>query len=144
MAALAKALLQPVALLWLALLGSAGWFICKRKYRLAAMQGGMALVLFFVGSSPMSGWLLSRLEAPYGRTNWEMLPEADAVLVLGGFGGGSDSEIIGIDFSTSVDRLLTGIELTRRGKAPVLVLGAGGYWKNGKLEPEAGSVRPWI
>jgi len=144
MAALAKALLQPVALLWLALLGSAGWFIYKRKYRLAAMQGGMALALFFVGSSPMSGWLLSRLEAPYGRTNWEMLPEADAVLVLGGVGEGSDSEIIGIGFSTSVDRLLTGIELTRRGKAPVLVLGGGGYWKNGKLEPEARSIRPWM
>jgi uncharacterized SAM-binding protein YcdF (DUF218 family) len=144
MAALAKALLQSVALLWLALLGSAGWFIYKRKYRLAAMQGGMALALFFVGSSPMSGWLLSRLEAPYGRTNWGMLPEADAVVVLGGFGGGSDSEIIGIDFNTSVDRLLTGIELTHRGKAPVLVLGGGGYWKNGKLEPEAGSIRPWM
>jgi uncharacterized SAM-binding protein YcdF (DUF218 family) len=144
MAALAKALLQPVALVWLALLGSAGWFIYKRKYRLAALQGGLALALFFVGSSPLSGWLLSRLEAPYGRTSWATLPEADAVLVLGGFGGGSDAEINGINFSAEVDRVLTGIELTRRGKAPVLVLGGGGYWKNGKLEPEAERVRPWM
>ncbi|MBC8326592.1 MAG: YdcF family protein [Verrucomicrobia subdivision 3 bacterium] len=144
MAALAKALLQPVALLWLTLLGLAGWFIYKRKYRLAAMQGGLALALFFVGSSPLSDWLLSRLEAPYGRTSWATLPEADAVLVLGGIGGGAEVEINGIDFSAAVDRVLTGIELTRRGKAPVLVLGGGGYWKNGKLEPEAECIRPWI
>ncbi|HIL25746.1 MAG TPA: YdcF family protein [Verrucomicrobia bacterium] len=144
MAALAKALLQPVVLLWLALLGSAGWFIYKRKYRLAALQGGLALALFILGSSPLAGNLLSRLEAPYGRTSWETLPEADAVLVLGGIGGGSDSEITGIDFSSTVDRLLTGIDLTRRGKAPVLVLGGGGYWKNGKLGSEAERIRPWM
>ena len=144
MAALAKALLQPMALLWLALLGSAGWFIYKRKYRMAALQGGLALVLFLLGSSPLAGELLSRLEAPYGRTSWETLPKVDAVLVLGGIGEGADSEINGINFGSTVDRLLTGIELARRGKAPVLVLGGGGYWKNGKLEPEADRIRPWM
>ncbi len=144
MAALAKALLQPVALVWLVLLGACGWFIYKRQYRLAALPGALALALIILGRSPLAGWLLFQLEEPYGRTNWDDLPAADAVVVLGGMGAGSDSELNGINFGPTVDRLLTGIELTRQGKAPVLVLGGGGYWKGGKLAPEAERIRPWL
>ncbi len=144
MAALAKALLQPVAIVWLVLLGSCGWFIYKRKYRLAALQGGVALALFILGSSPLAGKLLSGLEGPYERADWESLPTADAVLVLGGFGSGTENEIVGFDFSARADRVLTGIELIRREKAPVLVFGGGAFPRNGKMEPEAKNVRLWM
>ena len=144
MAALAKALLQPVALLWLALLGSAGWFIYKRKYRMAALQGGLALVLFILGSSPLAGELLSRLEAPYGRTNWENLPETDAVVVLGGYVSGGDEELTGIDASEGFDRILTGIELVRAGKADRLFVGGGMYRSNEGRKSEFSVIEPWI
>ena len=144
MAALAKALLQPLALLWLALLGSCGWFIYKRQYRWAAMQGGLALALFVLGSSPLAGGLLSRLEAPYGRTNWKNLPETDAVVVLGGYISGGDEELTGIDASEAFDRILTGIELVRAGKADRLFVGGGLFKTDDGKKSEFSVIEPWI
>ena len=144
MATIAKALLQPVAFLWLMLLGSCGWFLYKRKYRLAALQGGLALALFILGGTPLADKLLSGLERPYERAEWESLPNADAVLVLGGYGSGAENEIVGFDFSSKADRVLTGIELIRRDQAPVLILGGGAFLKNGKMEPESKSIRSWM
>ena len=83
MAALIKALLQPVAIVWLGLLALCVWQIYKRHYRWAAVPGALFLFVFITGSSPLAGYLLAGLEAPYARTNWDDLPKADAVVVLG-------------------------------------------------------------
>ena len=98
MAALIKALLQPVAIVWLGLLALCVWQIYKRHYRWAAVPGSLFLFVFITGSSPLAGYLLAGLEAPYARTNWDDLPEADAVVVLGGIAAGSEHEITGLDF----------------------------------------------
>ena len=45
MAALIKALLQPVAIVWLGLLALCVWQIYKRHYRWAAMPGALFLLV---------------------------------------------------------------------------------------------------
>ena len=52
MAALIKALLQPVAIVWLGLLALCVWQIYKRHYRWAAVPGALFLFVFITGSSP--------------------------------------------------------------------------------------------
>ena len=59
------------------------WQIYKRHYRWAAVPGSLFLFVFITGSSPLAGYLVAGLEAPYARTNWDDLPEADTVVVLG-------------------------------------------------------------
>ena len=69
MAALIKALLQPVAIVWLGLLVLCVWQIYKRHYRLAAVPGALFLFVFITGSSPLAGYLLAwkrRMRAPIG------------------------------------------------------------------------------
>ena len=92
----------------------------------------------------MAGYLLAGLEAPYARTNWDDLPEADAVVVLGGIASGSEYEITGLDFSARADRIMTGVELIRQEKSKVLVVGGGGYLKEGQWRAEADRLRPWM
>ena len=144
MAALIKALLQPVAIVWLGLLALCVWQIYKRHYRWAAVPGALFLFVFITGSSPLAGYLLAGLEAPYARTNWDDLPEADAVVVLGGIAAGSEYEITGLDFSARADRIMTGVELIRQEKSKVLVVGGGGYLKEGQWRAEADRLRPWM
>ena len=144
MAALIKALLQPIAIVWLGLLALCAWQIYKRHYRWAAVPGALFLFIFIAGSSPLAGYLLSRLEAPYVRTDWDDLPQADAVVVLGGMATGSEHEITGVNFSAAADRIMTGIALVRGGNSNVLVIGGGGYWSGGELLPEADPLGPWM
>ena len=144
MAALIKALLQPVAIVWLGLLALCVWQIYKRHYRWAAVPGALFLFVFITGSSPLAGYLLAGLEAPYARTNWDDLPEADAVVVLGGIAAGSEHEITGLDFSARADRIMTGVELIRQEKSKVLVVGGGGYLQDGQWRSEADRLRPWM
>lgn len=144
MAALIKALLQPVAIVWLGLLALCVWQIYKRHYRWAAVPGALFLFVFITGSSPLAGYLLAGLESPYARTNWDDLPEADAVVVLGGIASGSEYEITGLDFSARADRIMTGVELIRQEKSKVLVVGGGGYLKEGQWRAEADRLRPWM
>jgi len=144
MAALIKALLQPVAIVWLGLLALCVWQIYKSHYRWAAVPGALFLFVFITGSSPLAGYLIAGLEAPYARTNWDDLPEADTVVVLGGFVGGSNYEINGLNFNKSADRILTGIELIRRNKSDALVVGGGSFESEGKEYSEASQVKPWM
>ena len=52
MAALVKALLQPVAIVWLGLLGLCAWQIYRCHYRWAVVPGALFLFVFITGSSP--------------------------------------------------------------------------------------------
>ena len=144
MAALVKALLQPVAIVWLGLLGLCAWQIYRRHYRWAAVPGALFFFIFITGSSPLAVYLLADLEKPYARTDWVDLPEADAVVVLGGFVRGAGNEITGLNFNKSADRIMAGIELIRRNKSDVLVVGGGSFIAGGKEYPEANQVKPWM
>ena len=73
-----------------------------------------------------------------------MICQADAVVVLGGIAAGSEHEITGLDFSARADRIMTGVELIRKEKSKVLVVGGGGYLQDGQWRSEADRLRPWM
>ena len=130
MADLVKQLLHPVVIIWLILIAMCGWQIYKRQHRWAAINGGMVLFLFLFGSTTISSKLIGTLEKPFIGSVIDGNATADAVVVLGGYVSGGDEELTGIDASEAFDRILTGIELVRAGKADRLFVGGGMYRSN--------------
>ncbi len=144
MADLVKQLLNPVAIIWLILIAMCGWQIYKRQHRWAAINGGMVLFLFLFGSTTLSSSLIGTLEKPYIGGIIDRNATADAVVVLGGYVSGGDEELTGIDASGAFDRILTGIELIKEGKADRLYVGGGMYLSNDGRKLEYNVIEPWI
>lgn len=116
-------LLQPVGLLWMGLLILV--IALFRHRRVGA--GFFALLLFTLitvcGSTDFPGWLLRGLERPWAGVKLEELPVCDAVVVLGGGSEPSRYEAGELHLTKAGDRIIMGLDLVRRGKAPVLALG---------------------
>ena len=144
MAVLVKQLLHPVAIIWLILIVMCAWQIYKRQYRWAAINGGMVLFLFLFGSTTLSSKLIGTLEKPYIGGIVDGNATADAVVVLGGYTSGGGEELTGIDASEAFDRILTGIELIKAGKANQLFVGGGMYRLNDGRKSEFSVIEPWI
>ena len=144
MADLVKQLLHPVAIIWLILIAMCGWQIYKRQHRWAAINGGMVLFLFLFGSTTISSKLIGTLEKPYIGSIIDSNATADAVVVLGGYVSGGDEELTGIDASEAFDRILTGIELVRAGKADRLFVGGGLFKTDDGKKSEFSVIEPWI
>ena len=144
MANLVKQLLQPVAIVWLILIVVCIWQIYRRQHRSACINGLMVFGLFLFGCTPLSGYLLSTLEKPYVCENIDVLPEADVVVVLGGMVRGSSIEPTGFDVSEAADRILTGLELIRLGKAKHLIFGGGSFGPRAHPQSEYSVLKPWI
>ena len=144
MANLVKQLLQPIAIVWLILIVMCVWQIYRHQYRWASINGLMVCGLFLFGCTPLSGHLLSTLEKPYVRENLDVLPEADVVVVLGGMVSGSSIEPTGFDVGRAADRILTGLELIRLGKARHLIVGGGSFGTRAHRESEYSVLKPWI
>ena len=144
MADLVKQLLHPVAIIWLILIAMCGWQIYKRQHRWAAINGAMVLFLFVFGNTTLSLKLIGTLEKPYIGSIIDSNATADAVVVLGGYVSGGDEELTGIDASEAFDRILTGIELVRAGKADRLFVGGGLFKTDDGKKSEFSVIEPWI
>jgi uncharacterized SAM-binding protein YcdF (DUF218 family) len=120
------------------------WQIYRRQHRWAAINGGMVIFLFLFGSTTISSSLIGTLEKPYIGGTIDGNTTADAVVVLGGYTSGGDEELTGIDASETFDRILTGIELIKAGKAGRLYVGGGMYWSNDGRKSEHSVIEPWI
>ena len=121
-----KILADPVAWMWFTLLGgTVGCFIrgCRRS-AWWLLSIALAASIFAAADVPIR--LLASLERPFVPPPTGQIAQADAVIVLGGFGGPSKLSYLGVEFRSAVNRLLTGIALIRNGKAPVLVIGGRG------------------
>ena len=144
MADLVKQLLQPIVIIWIILIAMCGWQIYKRQHRWAAINGGMVLFLFLFGSTTISSSLIGTLEKPYIGETIDGNTTADAVVVLGGYTSGGDEELTGIDAHEAFDRILSGIELIREGRADRLYVGGGMYRSNDGWKAELSVIEPWI
>ncbi len=124
------ALLAPVGFVWavLIVLGVLLWRKGQRTF--AAVVAALVIFITIIGSTSVPGRLLGALERPYAGVKIEELPEADAIVLLGGGAQGSRYEVGGVHLSIAGDRLVMAAELMRLKKAPVLLLG--GAW--GKLD----------
>jgi len=144
MAGLVKQLLQPVAIIWVVLIAVCVWQLIKKEYRWALINGGLVLFMFLFGSTPLSGWLIGTLEKPYLNAMLDENATADAVVVLGGYTSGGNEELTGIDGNEAFDRILTGIELIREGRADRLYMGGGMYRSDDGRKSEHSVIGPWI
>ena len=133
-----------MGLAWLALTALLICLIWRRSMRQALLLGVPWLLITLVVCTPLPSVLLASLERPWVGTDLSALPAADAVVSLGGAGEPSSREFVGFHFGRGADRLMTAVELVRRGKADTLVVGGGGYGSVGKWVSEADAAKRWI
>jgi uncharacterized SAM-binding protein YcdF (DUF218 family) len=116
-------LFYPIGLLWVALILLFLRCCWKRKIISGAIVALLIVFVSIVGGTPFSDTLLRTLEQPYYHQDWNALPKADAVVLLGGNLSGSALEKEQFNASANFDRVLVALELLRDKKAPVLVIG---------------------
>lgn len=89
-----------------------------------AWRAGLAAAAWlWFWSTPLACWLLGRgFEAAYPPVAAESMPEADAIVVLGGgVSSGAEAGLPYPDLNPAADRVWHGVRLYRSGKAPRIV-----------------------
>jgi uncharacterized SAM-binding protein YcdF (DUF218 family) len=130
-------LLQPLTLVWL-LLG--GWLLVKLWQRAWSALVAPLLawgILSVVACTPAVSLLMSKLEDQTPKVVLEDLEAADAIVCLGGGAEPSLTEPTRLHLKTGADRIATGLALLAMRKAPLLVLGGGGYREAGQTYAES-------
>lgn len=140
-------LIEPMGFAWACLVLISLLCLRRRQVRLAAGTAGVALLIWVVGATPLPGTLLASLERPWVGVKREALPEADAIVLLGGFSAPSREEVGRLHFNQSADRAVTALELLRLGKAKTLVVGGSAVTVQGEPFVEAdlfkGILKSW-
>ncbi|NBV23509.1 MAG: YdcF family protein [Proteobacteria bacterium] len=137
----ALAVLEPIGFIWVCLIGMAIFLYRRKQPRPAAVLGALVVLMWVTGSTPLPGRLLAALERPWAGVKREVLPKADAVVLLGGFLAPSREEVGQVHFNANADRAVNALELIRLEKAPVLVVGGGASRFNGEVYCEADSFK---
>lgn len=117
------ALLEPVGLVWFALILLAVALWWKRQRGFAAFAAAVVVFITIIGSTPVPDRILASLERPYAGRSPESLPTADAIVILGAGACPSRYEIQGLHITAAGDRIIMGHALFKMGKAPVILLG---------------------
>jgi len=136
-------LIEPVGLVWI--FSWVGLIVALRKRQMhSACVFGMLTLFVWLAGSRLSSHLLASLERPYANVPLESVPPCDAVVMLGGVLGPSEQSVFGLDFGEAADRAVAALELIRRGKAKVLVLGgAGGQMRPSGVWQESSLLQGW-
>lgn len=117
-------LVYPIGFACLAL--SIGFILAWRRSRWTPLPIALALVVLLLASNAnVSDALMRSLEWQYLPP--EPVPEADAIVLLGGATERALPPRPGVDLNEEGDRVLYAAELYLAGKAPVLLV-SGGHW----------------
>lgn len=132
-------LIYPLSLgLWLLLVGV--WWQLTGNRAGAGIATFMALVIVYGASTEYGAEALARpLEGRFAAFAPEELPNADAIVVLGGANSGETRFGRGYDYNGAVDRVFAAHELYQAGKAPVILISGGRY--SSVEVPEAHALR---
>lgn len=134
-------LISPLGVALLLWVAGACWSWCGRPDlgRRLRLAGG--LVLLVLGCPLVGERLLHRLEAQYPLVPVAASPQAEAIVVLGGFTKPPIPPRLTTEVDEGFDRLLHGMRLWRAGKAPLLVLSGGNIpYLTGTAMTEAASL----
>jgi uncharacterized SAM-binding protein YcdF (DUF218 family) len=134
-------LAEPLSLVWMGLIVLALVLWRRRLWFPFALSALLAVVITLIGGTGFSGWLLGRLEEPWAAMKVNDTPVSDAVIVLGGGAEPSLLEMGGVRMTKAGDRIMTGLELMRLGRAPVLVLGGGFVKTDGEVKVESDLIK---
>ena len=137
-------LTHGIGFLWLLLLLQTAFLLVRRQWLYSLLPAAIAALMWFVGATLLPYNLLAALEVPYARASLDDVPEADAVVMLGGAHERSRYDAFGMGATVAFDRPIMALELMRRKRAPVLVLGGGGFLEVGKPTPDAVLIERWF
>lgn len=136
---------DPLAALWLGMALAVMLLLWRRKWRSAVWLLIPTSVLFLIGSTPLVEMLVAHAEAPYAADRAAPLAPADVAVALGGSHRASAGGLLGFDIGEAEDRVLTVVELGRRGAAKTLVLGGSSQEIAGKPGvPTMSLVQDWL
>lgn len=116
----------------------------QRRHRWAAGVSAGSIALLWISAMPYTArQLIWSLEEPSAALTPNPLPQADAVVVLGGGLKPHLAPRRAVEVNEAGDRLLTGLRLMRQGLAPTLVVSGGriGLAAHDPSPPEALSAR---
>ena len=110
----------------------------KRRWGLPLSITGW-LVIAVPAMPVVSNALLRRLEDQAAKLTPTFIPQADAVLVLGGGIRSTPAKGLGVEVNEAGDRLLCGVRLWKQGTAPVLITSGArvSFQSNDPIAPEA-------
>lgn len=137
-------LLEPIGALALAMALAVLWLLARAQWRAAVWLAVPTLVLWAIGSTPVAETLARRMEQPYATNALLNLPEADAVVALGGGHSSSAYDPLRFSINEAGDRVLAALEIVRQGKARALVLGGSGPVEAFPDRPSMTLVQDWI
>ncbi len=135
--------LDPLAFIWLVLFCIAWRFQKLKQTKTSMMIFLLWLMVWCIGATPLTAWMLTKLEQPYTIRDWDSVSELDAVVCLGGGMFPHPSEVLGITANDAFDRYLTAIDLVQTGKANHLVFGGSDYLINGEVTSEGKLLNDW-
>jgi uncharacterized SAM-binding protein YcdF (DUF218 family) len=137
-------LFEPLGAIWLLMVFGVFWLIWRRQWRSAVWSGVPAVLMFLTGSTSLVDAIVARAERPQIVADFDHLAGADVVVALGGGYCLSENDMLGFSLTDGGSRVLTAVELVRRGKAKALVLG-GSVPLAGKPGVVAASfVQKWV
>lgn len=137
-------LAEPVGAIWCLMVLGVLWLVWRRQWQGAVWLGVPAVLIFLIGSTPLVDALVARAERPQLRTDMDSLAEADVVVALGGGFYVSENDMFGFALSAGGSRVLTALELVRRGKARALVLGGSGPLAGKPGVAASSLVQEWV
>ena len=130
-------LVEPIGLLWLALILLSVLLWRKRQRAFSFVAMGLAVFIYAIGATGLPDALLRSLESQFVGVKLDTLPACDAVVMLGGGLDPSRHEVGGLHLTIAGDRIIAALEMIRLGKAPVLVCGGSGVKIDGVEKVEA-------
>lgn len=137
-------LMAPLGLVWLALITISAWKFRRREKREAWAIAGLVFFVWIFGATFVPGMILATLERPYAGFEIDRLPEADAIVLLGGGSvlGRYDSNLI--ELNESGDRVITALAVARRGKGRLLIIGGGAAEDGDRELLESENTKAWF
>ncbi len=139
-----ESLVYPVGFTWLALLVATIVFHRRKQRGPALFCGILCVFLYVTGATPLPEYLLASLERPHREATVAHAAAADAVIVLGGFMNPSAHDSFSFSVTASADRIISGVEMLRQGKARALVIGGGPLRHEGRPSSEGIRVTHFV
>jgi uncharacterized SAM-binding protein YcdF (DUF218 family) len=135
---------EPLAAIWLVMVIGMFRLVWRRDRQRAVWLGVPTVLIFLIGSTPLVDAIVAHVERPQAVADIDRLAGADVVVTLGGGYFPSENDTFGFSLASGGSRLLTALELARRGKVKALVLG-GSVPYNGQPGVVATSlVQQWV